>query len=181
MQAFCSFIILITVCPLLSCKKGPNAMKKIICILLMCLAFSFTAFAETGETFTLWFEEDFSLDLPAGWVSYPVSEEDRAGDIRYILGNGEGTRLMYILCRPTTYESIDALNTAVLADEDYEKTGDLVFDGQPFIAFALSGQDISGCMTLHDGNLLTFVYSPQSDSEYMMLAASIMDTFNSIA
>lgn len=164
--------------PFIFCKKGSNTMKKAICILLICLVFTFTAFAETGDTFTLWFEEDFSLNLPEGWVSYPASGEN---DLRYILGNSEGTRHMYIFSRPTTYESIDALNAAVVADSSYEKTGDLVFDGHSFIAFAMPGQDVSGCMTLHDGDLLTFVYTPRSDSEYMMLAASIMDTFNSIA
>jgi len=156
-------------------------MKKLICMLLALLILSCPVIAQSAETFTLWFDEDFSLDLPSDWVSYPVSAGDKANDIRYILGNSEGTRHMYILSRPTVYSSIEALNEAVAADEIFEKTGDLVFDGYSFIAFALPGQDVSGCMTLHNGNLLTFVYSPQSDSEYMMLAASIMDTFRSIA
>ena len=153
-------------------------MKKILCFIMILLISCSAAIAQNQDTFTLWFEEEFSLDLPAGWVSYPIDGEN---DLRYILGNGEGTRYMYIFSRPTTYESIDALNAAVAADSAYEKTGDLVFDGHSFIAFAMPGQDVSGCMTLQGGNLLTFVYSPQSDYDYMMLAASIMDTFNSIA
>ena len=151
-------------------------MKKIICFVVI-LLISFSAMAQNADTFTLWFEEDFSLDLPAGWVSYPTDGEN---DLRYILGNSEGNRHMYIFSRPTTYESIDDLNAAIAADSTYEKTGDLVFDGHSFIAFAIPGQDVSGCMTLQGGNLLTFVYSPQSDYDYMMLAASIMDTFRSI-
>lgn len=156
-------------------------MKKLICLILMLLVLAPCAFAQSAGSFTLWFEEGFSLDLPEGWVSYPADEAAQSSDIRYILGDNESSRYMYILYRPTTYEDIALLDAAIASDAAYEKTGDLMFNGQSFIAFAMPGQDASGCMTLHDGHLLTFVYTPQSDSDYMMLAASIMDTFNSIA
>lgn len=156
-------------------------MKKLICLILMLLIIAPATLAQSADDFTLWFEEGFSLDFPEGWVSYPVDETARENDIRYILGNGEATRYMYILYRPTTYADVAELDIAVAMDEAFEKTGNLVFDGRSFIAFAMPGQDVSGCMTLHDGHLLTFVYNPQSDSDYMMLAASIMDTFKSVA
>lgn len=157
-------------------------MKKLFCLfLMMLLVLAPAAIAQSDRSFTLWFEEGFSLDLPEGWVSYPADEAARSGDIHYILSDSTASRYMYILYRPTTYEDISQLDAAISADKGYEKTGDLVFDGRSFIAFSIPGQDTSGCMTLHEGNLLTFVYTPQSDSDYMMLAASIMDTFNSIA
>lgn len=163
------------------CQKGLNAMKKLFCLIIMIVIACTAACASAEENFTLWFEEGFSLDLPEGWVAYPADEESKDNDIRYILGNGEATRYMYILYRPTTFADMAELGITIATDDRYEKTGDLVFDGYSFIAFALPGQDVSGCMTLHEGNLLIFAYNPQSDSEYMMLAASIMDTFNSIA
>jgi len=156
------------------------SMKKLLCIISAMLLLCFCASAQEADTFTLWFEEGFSLDLPQGWVSYPTDASAQLSDIRYILSDSEAQRYMYIMYRPTTFADIAALDSAVAADEAFDKTGDLVFDGCSFIAFAMPGQDLSGCMTLHDGHLLTFVYSPQSDSEYMMLAASIMDTFNCI-
>lgn len=157
-------------------------MKKLFClILMMLLVIAPAALAQNSGSFTLWFEEGFSLNLPEGWNSYPVDEAARSSDIHYILGDSTASRYMYILYRPTTYEDIAQLDAAISADESYEKTGDLVFNAHSFIAFSMPGQDTSGCMTLHEGNLLTFVYTPQSDSDYMMLAASIMDTFNSIA
>lgn len=156
-------------------------MKKILCTIIAMLMLCVCASAQEADAFTIWFEEGFSLDLPQGWVSYPADNNAQLSDIRYILSDGDGDRYMYILYRPTTYTDIAALDTAVAADPAFEKTGDLVFDGHSFIAFAMPGQDSSGCMTLHNGHLLTFVYTPQSDSEYMMLAASVMDTFRSIA
>lgn len=156
-------------------------MKKWICMLLALMICMPCALAQSiDDSFTLWFEEGFALDFPEGWVSYPVDEQTREGDIRYILSDGNAQRYMYLLYRSTTCETMSQLEAAIAADESYEKTGDLVFDGQSFIAFALAGQDVSGCMTLHNGHLLAFLYSPQSDSEYMMLAAAIMDTYQSI-
>ena len=66
--------------------------------------------------------------------------------------------------------------TAVLIS-GYEKTGELTFGGQTFLAYGIPAENLSGCMTILNDHLLTFIYSPQSDSEYMLQAAEIMDTF----
>lgn len=152
-------------------------MKKIICLLLLIILSAMPAIAQEEKMFTLWFEEGFSLNLPEGWVSHPVGAAALEGDIRYILGDAEGARYLYILYRESTHTAMESLDAALAAHETYEKTGDLTFNGQKFLAFIDPNQNISGCMTLLDGNLLTFIFTPQNDSDYMLLAASIMNHY----
>lgn len=152
-------------------------MKKIICLLLLALLAAMPALAQEEKMFTLWFEEGFSLNLPEGWVSYPVDETASENDIRYILGDAYGARYLYILHRESTHTTMESLDAALAAHETYEKTGDLTFNGQKFLAFIDPNQNISGCMTLLDGDLLTFIFTPQNDSDYMLLAASIMNCY----
>ena len=97
--------------------------------------------------------------------------------MRYILGDGTGSRYLYIQFRPASYEDMTQLAAALDAHESYQKTGELTFNGQSFLAFIDAAQNVSGCMTLFDGQLLAFIFHPQDDSEYMLLAAEIMNTF----
>jgi len=152
-------------------------MKRMFCLLLILLMAVAPAMAQSDEMFTLWFEEGFCLELPKGWASYPVDEVSAASDIRYILGDGESSRHLYILVRESTHSTMESLDAALSAHESYQKTGDLTFCGQQFLAFIDSAQNISGCMTLLDGDLLTFIFTPQDDSDYMLLAASIMNCY----
>ena len=160
-------------------------MKKLICLLLLCILFIPYAWAQGESTqgednFTLWFEDGFSLSIPEGWVSYPSGDAGEP-DIRYVLGDADGSRYMYIQRRATALEDIDALDAALTAHESYEKTGELRFNGQTFLAFIAADLNASGCMTILDGHLLTFIFTPQTDSDYMLLAAEIMDSFSSLA
>jgi len=152
-------------------------MKKIFCLLLMLMLAAMPAMAQGSEMFSLWFEEGFCLHLPEGWMSHPVDETSAEKDIRYILGDSEGSRYLYILIRESVHPSMQALDAALAAHETYEKTGDLIFNGQQFLAFIDPTQNISGCMTLLDGDLLSFIFTPQDDSDYMLLAASIMNCY----
>ena len=154
-------------------------MKKILCILLVlgCLcAMGFCAQAEE-DVFTLWFEDGFGLSLPEGWVCYPVSAADAEKGMRYALGDADSTHFMYIQRQPTTLTDMDALDAAIEAHEGYEKTSELNFNNQPFLAFIAPAQNISACVTLFDGDLLAFIFTPQDDSAYMLTATGIMESF----
>ena len=146
-------------------------MKRWICLLLALALPAACACAE-GAAFTLRFDEGFSLRLPAGWVSYPA---EGAG-VRYALGDGTGGRYLYILAQDAPFEDFDALQAAV-AEGGREPTGALDMKGQPFAAFIAPDLNASGCATLLGGELITFLFTPQSDSEYMLAAAQIMDSF----
>lgn len=116
-------------------------MKKWICMLLVLMICMPCALAQSiDDSFTLWFEEGFALDFPEGWVSYPVDEQTREGDIRYILSDGNAQRYMYLLYRPTTCETMSQLEAAITADESYEKTGDLCLTASPSSPLPLPGR-----------------------------------------
>ena len=144
-------------------------MKKLICLFLALWLCGVCALAE-GESFTLRFDEGFSLTLPSGWVSYPAGE----GPIRYALGAGDGVRFLYILAQPTEIEDFDAMRAAIEARGDCGKTSPLELNGRDFAAFIAPGLNASGCATIHNGELITFLFTPQDDSDYMLLAAQIM-------
>lgn len=125
-----------------------------------------------AETFELRFDEGFSLRIPRGWVSYPI--EDAA--IRYALGDGEG-RYLYILGQSADFADFEAMRAAIDAREDCGKTSPLDLNGQPFAAFIVPGLNASGCATLLNGEALTFLFTPQDDSDYMLAVAQIMASF----
>jgi len=134
--------------------------------------------AEAGEDFELWFEEGFGLTLPDGWVSYPVSDEDREAGVRYALGDGSGARNLFIQFAETAIGDVDDLSEAVEGTDGLNKTGDLTFGGVDFVAFIDATQNASCCATLLDGELMTFVFTPQTDSDFMLTASRVMESFN---
>jgi len=145
--------------------------KKLVCLAVaLCLcAMSAFALAEAGS-FTLRFDEGFALTLPSGWVSYPAGEDP----IRYALGSGDGARFLYILAQPTQIVDFDAMRAAIEARGDCGKTSPLELNGRDFAAFIAPELNASGCATIHNGELITFLFTPQDDSDYMLLAAQIM-------
>lgn len=149
-------------------------LKKMLCLLLaLSLALcALLAHAEDGEHFTLRFDGGYSLSLPKGWVSYPVED----GTIRYALGDGAG-HYMYILAQPSPCEDFDALCAQIDARDDLGKTSPLDLNGQPFAAFIAPGLNASGCATLRNGEALTFLFTPQDDSQYMLTVAEIMASY----
>lgn len=130
-----------------------------------------------AKTNQVWFEEGFSLFLPDGWVSYAVSEEDKANGIRYALGDGTGERNLYIQVTPTTLTSMEALAGAVENTEGLSKTGDLNFGDADFVAFIDSRQNASCCATLFNGQQMLFMFTPQTDSDFMLVASRMMESF----
>ena len=154
-------------------------MKKWICaVLALCLCAG-CALAETGNTFTLWFEDAFSLNLPEGWVSYPVAAEDARAGILYALGDASGERLLYIQRQTVTgLADIAALKEALAAQEGCDKVQELELNGQPAASFILTGENVSGCATLLNGDVLTFLFQPQDNADYMAQVSMIMESFH---
>jgi len=145
--------------------------KKLICLaaaLLLCAA-TLAAYAE-GGTFALRFDEGFTMSLPEGWVSYPAGN----GPIRYALGPGDGARFLYIQVQPTDIDNPDAMREAIEKSGQCGKTSPLELNGKDFAAFVAPDLNASGCATIHDGQLITFLFTPQDDSDYMLVAAEIM-------
>ena len=142
--------------------------KKLICLavaLLLCAA----ALAE-GGTFALRFDEGFTMSLPEGWVSYPAGN----GPIRYVLGSGDGARLLYIQVQPTDIDSPEAMRVAIENSGQCGKTSPLELNGKDFAAFIAPELNASGCATIHNGQLIVFLFTPRDDSDYMLVAAEIM-------
>ena len=133
---------------------------------------------EAPQSRLVWFEEGFGLNLPDGWVSYPVSDTDRHAGVRYALGDGSGERYLYIQALPTRLTDPVALSDEIEQSTELSLTGDLEFGGVPFSAFIDEMQNVSGCATLWGGEIVMFLFTPQSDSAYMMQATEIMESFS---
>ena len=146
--------------------------KRLACLLAALWVCAAGALGE-GGTFALRFDEGFALSLPEGWVSYPAGE----GPIRYALGPGDGAHFLYILAQPTQLGDFEAMRAAIEAHPDCDRTSPLALNGVDFAAFVAPGLNASGVATLHDGELLTFLFTPQDDSDYIMQVAEIMGSF----
>ena len=135
--------------------------------------------AETpdAEPATVWFEEGFSLTFPAGWVSYPVSDADRARGLRYALGDGADGHFLCIQIKPTALADAKALADAVQAEENLTKTGTLKLNNTDFTCFIDSTNNASCCALIRNGSLVTFAFTPQSDADYMLTATQIMESY----
>lgn len=166
-------------------------MKKLFMLLLTaCLLAGLCAYAEDGlpspdevsalegaDSFTVWFEEGFALTLPEGWMRYDVSDADRASGLRYALGDGFGTHFLYIQLTPTGLSDADALESALAACPDYARTGRLTFGGADFVTFIDAARSVSCCATVLGERLAVFIFTPQSDPDYMLAASKLMESF----
>ncbi|MBR2697329.1 MAG: hypothetical protein IKE76_01950 [Clostridia bacterium] len=131
-----------------------------------------------AQTCAVWFEEGFGLSLPGDWLSYPVSDADRAAGIRYALGDATGANMLYIQFKPTRMTDIDALAEAVESTDGLDKTGTLTFGGTDFVAFIDARQNASCCATLWGEELAVFAFTPQTDSDFMLTASQLMESFS---
>ena len=133
-----------------------------------------------AQTCAVWFEEGFGLSLPGDWLSYPVSDADRAAGIRYALGDAAGANMLYIQVKPTRMTDIDALTEAVESTDGLDKTGTLTFGGTDFVAFIDARQNASCCATLWGDELAVFAFTPQTDSDFMLTASQLMESFSTL-
>lgn len=126
---------------------------------------------------TVEFEDGFSLVFPEGWMSYEVSDEAAETGVYYCLSDADGARWLYIQKWNTDCADIDALDALIRRTEKPQSSTVHEFNGTQFIVYDLAEGDVSCCATLLDGCVLNFVFTPQSDAEYMATAVQIIGTF----
>ncbi|MCQ2436954.1 MAG: hypothetical protein MJ099_00985 [Clostridia bacterium] len=156
-------------------------MKKALALLLaMLLAFALTAYAES-DAVTLTFAEGFELSLPADWMRYPVDAADEAEGILYCFGTADAACLMYVRLQPTAIEDTEALREAVAAVDGLVLSSDTTAAaGDTFIVYTDESNDLSGSVILLGEDLLTFIFTPLSDSDHMLTAATILQSYAQI-
>ena len=150
-------------------------MKKLICALLALMMVCGFAMAE--GTVRLGFEEGFMLELPEGWQYYNVNEEMAAQGVLYCLSDAEGGNWLYIQHWDSDCADTDALLELVNSAASPANSGKYSFNGVEFVVYDLEAGDVSCCATLMDGGILNFVFTPQSDAEFMVTAAQVIGSF----
>lgn len=176
-------------------------MKKLVALLLAFALLFCSAFAETAETIEaaesaetaapvpvpaggptrLAFEDGFVLDIPAGWQYYPVDEDMAARGVLYCLGDAFGERFLYIQSWESDCADIDSLKTRIEAEANPQTCGVYSFNGTDFVIYDLVEGDVSCCAALMDSGVLNFVFTPQSDAEFMVTATQIIASFGILA
>lgn len=123
------------------------------------------------------FEDGFSLELPEGWLYHNLSEEMAEAGVLYCLSDAEGAAWLYIQSWTTDCADMNALSALIERSTKPKTSGVYPFNGTDFVVYDLTGGDVSCCAALLDGRILNFVFTPQSDADYMATAAQIMNTF----
>ena len=151
-------------------------MKRLLCCLLALISLIPMAIAEeTIEPVNVTFEDGFTLSLPADWVSYEVDPALQESGFIYCLGSADGAQLMYVQRWATDLTSIDELRTALEAREEIKLSASDASNG--FLMYSFTGADCSGCAALFNGSILNLLFTPQSDSEMMLIAATALDSY----
>lgn len=150
-------------------------MKKLLCCLLALIALVPAVLAESTDSVNVTFEDGFTLSLPADWVSYEVAPELQEIGFIYCLGSADCAQLMYIQRWNTDIASIDDLRAAL------EVRGEIKLSAaqasNDFLLYSFNDSDCSGCAALLDGSILNLLFTPQSDSEMMLIAATALASF----
>ena len=157
-------------------------MKRILCCLLTFLAFAMPALSEsTYHSVRLEFEDGFSLSIPADWVSYEVAPELQEQGYLYCLGSQDGARLMYVQLWPSSCADLNELQSQLETRDDIILRPTGSEEESPFLLYNFAEGDCSGCMTLLDGNVLNLLFTPQSDADNMLIAATVMESYQPTA
>ena len=133
--------------------------------------------AAAQSTVTLAFEDGFSLELPADWLHYEVSDEMAQSGVLYCLSDADAGRWLYIQSWSTDCADIDALCTLIRETAQPQTSGVYEFNGTQFVVYDLTDVDVSCCAALLNCRVLNFVVTPQSDVDFMVIAARIIGTF----
>ena len=123
------------------------------------------------------FEDGFSLELPEGWLYHGLSAEMAETGVLYCLSDAEGAAWLYIQSWTTDCADMNALSALIERGTKPQTSGVYPFNGTDFVVYDLTEGDVSCCAALLDGRILNFVFTPQSDADYMATAAQIMSTF----
>lgn len=127
---------------------------------------------------TLAFEDGFSLELPADWLHYEVSDEMAQSGVLYCLSDAAANRWLYIQSWSTDCADVDALCALIRETAQPQTSGVYEFNGTQFVVYDLTDEDVSCCAALLNDRVLNFVFTPQSDSDFMVIAARIIGTFS---
>ena len=126
---------------------------------------------------TLAFEDGFTLQLPEGWLYHEVSDEMAAQGVYYSLRDSTGVCRLYIQSWLSDCADMNALKELIDRTTSPQSSGVYTFNGTDFVVYDLSEGDISCCAALKDGRVLNFVFTPQSDPDFMLTAAQIMSSY----
>ena len=152
-------------------------LKKLACILLALTCILGCACAETVR---MGFEDGFCLDLPKDWQYYPVDDEMAAQGVTYCLSDASSACWLYIQHWGGECDTVEELHQIILETEAPRFSGIYSFNGIECVVYDLEDEDISCCSAIIDGRIINFMFTPQSDSAYMQLAAEIMGSLNLI-
>lgn len=147
-------------------------MKRLLSALLALLLFFSCALAER-----VGFEDGFTLELPDGWLHYATTDEMAEQGVLYCLSDAAAEHFLYIQLWSSECAGIDELAELIADVARPNASGVYSFGGTNFIVYDLPEGDVSCCAALFGTRVYNFVFSPQSDSEYMVTAAQIMSSF----
>ena len=154
-------------------------MKKLFCILFALLLLVSAASAEASyESVRVEFDAGFSLDLPADWVSYEVPAELTDDGFIYCLGSADGQRLMYVQRWDMVFTDLSALHSVLSQRPEIVLRTDTATADGSFLLYNFVDGDCSGCATLVNNTPINLLFLPQSDADYMLIAASILSSAN---
>ena len=127
------------------------------------------------------FEDGFSLELPAGWQYYTITEEMAAQGVLYCLSDDSARRWLYIQSWYTDCTDIDSLQDLIERSSQPQTSGIYTFNGTDFVIYDLVEGDVSCCAALVDGRILNFVFTPHSDAAFMATATQVIGSFGILA
>ena len=97
--------------------------------------------------------------------------------VLYCLSDAAANRWLYIQSWSTDCADIDALCALIRETAQPQTSGVYEFNGTQFVVYDLTEGDVSCCAALLGDRVLNFVFTPQSDSDFMVIAAQIIGTF----
>lgn len=123
------------------------------------------------------FEDGFHLELPSGWKYYHTSDEMARQGVLYCLSDKYAAQWLYIQRWTSDCENVYALKALIDRTVSPETSGVYSFNGTDFVIYDLAESDVSCCAALHDGAILNFVFTPQSDAAFMAIATQMISSF----
>lgn len=148
-------------------------MKRLLCALLTLILICSCALADLR----VGFEDGFSLELPDGWLSHELTPEMAELGVLYCLSDAAAEHFLYIQLWHSGCRDLDQLNGLIAEIAKPDNSGTYSFGGTDFIVYDLPEGDVSCCAALMGTNVYNFVFTPQSDTDFMVTAAKIMSSF----
>ena len=130
-----------------------------------------------SDTVRIGFEDGFSVELPDGWLYHPTTEDMSRDGVIYCLSDADGAGWLYIQLWNTDCTELTDLKALIDRTTDIQTSGIYSFNGTNFVVYDLTEGDVSCCAALLNGKALNLVFTPQSDADFMAVAAQILNTF----